>query len=320
MWQAPPHPGKAPLTLPPFQDTQEFLRCLMDQLHEELKEPVVAAAAALAEARDSDLSDSDEKREGDRSPSEDEFLSCDSSSDRGEGDGQGRGGVGSQPEAELLIADEAGRAISEKERMKDRKFSWGQQRTSSEQVDEDADVDTALDQQPPEAQPPSPRSTSPCRTPGTSQPPGSPGRVSRTCCVSGTGAQSCHPRGGFYHETQPRGEQEAEVQTHGADEAGAGFGARPGPLSLPHEHGVLWAQTGVGGGRSRPRSLWEVLVGPLPDHGLELAWRHGPAQRPLCPQSPTTRPTCAARLGPAAPSTTTRATPSWPAALPARAP
>lgn len=150
------------------QDTQEFLRCLMDQLHEELKEPVVAAAAALTEARDSDSSDSDEKREGDRSPSEDEFLSCDSSSDRGEGDGQGRGGGSSQAETELLIPDEAGRAISEKERMKDRKFSWGQQRTNSEQVDEDADVDTAmtaLDHQPTDAQAPSPRSASPCRTP-----------------------------------------------------------------------------------------------------------------------------------------------------------
>ena len=141
----------------------------MDQLHEELKEPRVAAA--LPEARDSDSSDSDEKREGDRSPSEDEFLSCDSSSDRGEGDGQGRGGGGSPAETELLIPDEAGRAISEKERRKDRRFSWGQQRTSSEQVDEDADVDTAmaaLDQQPTDTQPPSPRSTSPCRTPGTS--------------------------------------------------------------------------------------------------------------------------------------------------------
>ncbi|KAF4016756.1 hypothetical protein G4228_008187 [Cervus hanglu yarkandensis] len=150
------------------QDTQEFLRCLMDQLHEELKEPVVATAAALTEARDSDSSDTDEKREGDRSPSEDEFLSCDSSSDRGEGDGQGRSGGGSRAEAELLMADEAGRAISEKERMKDRKFSWGQQRTNSEQVDEDADVDTAmaaLEQQPPETEQPSPRSTSPCRTP-----------------------------------------------------------------------------------------------------------------------------------------------------------
>ena len=92
----------------------------MDQLHEELKEPVVATAAALTEARDSDSSDTDEKREGDRSPSEDEFLSCDSSSDRGEGDGQGRSGGGSQAEAELLLADEAGRAISEKERMKEK--------------------------------------------------------------------------------------------------------------------------------------------------------------------------------------------------------
>nr|XP_010968571.1 ubiquitin carboxyl-terminal hydrolase 20 [Camelus bactrianus] len=149
------------------QDTQEFLRCLMDQLHEELKEPVVAAVA-LTEARDSDSSDTDEKREGDRSPSEDEFLSCDSSSDRGDGEAQGRGGGGSQAEAELLMSEEAGRAISEKERMKDRKFSWGQQRTNSEQVDEDADVDTAmaaLDQLTPETQPPSPRSASPCRTP-----------------------------------------------------------------------------------------------------------------------------------------------------------
>lgn len=142
----------------------------MDQLHEELKEPAVAAVVALTEARDSDSSDTDEKREGDRSPSEDEFLSCDSSSDRGEGDGQGRGGGGVQAEAELLAAEEAGRAISEKERLKDRKCAWGRQRSSSEQVDEDADVDTAmaaLDEQPSEAQPPSSRPSSPCRTLGT---------------------------------------------------------------------------------------------------------------------------------------------------------
>lgn len=207
---APQHPCRR---CPWFQDTQEFLRCLMDQLHEELKEPVVAAAAALTEARDSDSSDTDEKREGDRSPSEDEFLSCDSSSDRGEGDGQGRGGGGPQAETELLVADEAGRAISEKERMKDRKFSWGQQRTNSEQVDEDADVDTAmaaLNQQPTDTQPPSPRSTSPCRTPGTSQAPRGIAAPFVQLLLGGRAPTACsappHP-GGLSHETRLTGEK-----------------------------------------------------------------------------------------------------------------
>lgn len=139
----------------------------MDQLHEELKEPIVA------ETRDLDTGDQDDKREGDRSPSEDEFLSCDSSSDRGEGDGQSRtsGGVGSSSlaETELLIQDEAGRGISEKERMKDRKFSCGHRRSNSEQVDEDADVDTTMMPVDGRASPemlPAPRPASPCRTPG----------------------------------------------------------------------------------------------------------------------------------------------------------
>lgn len=150
-----------------FQDTQEFLRCLMDQLHEELKEPVVA------ETRDLDTSDQEDKREGDRSPSEDEFLSCDSSSDRGEGEGQSRtsGSIGSSSlaETELLIQDEAGRGISEKERMKDRKFSCGHRRSNSEQVDEDADVDTTMMPVDGRASPemlPAPCPASPCRTPG----------------------------------------------------------------------------------------------------------------------------------------------------------
>uniref|UniRef100_A0A665TDB2 Ubiquitin carboxyl-terminal hydrolase n=1 Tax=Echeneis naucrates TaxID=173247 RepID=A0A665TDB2_ECHNA len=108
------------------QDTQEFLRCLMDQLHEELKEPLTECSMS------GEGSDGEERRDGDRSPSEDEFLSCDSgsSSDRGEG--------GGTADSELLMQDECdgvrspavgmmavspGGVISEKERLKERRVS-----------------------------------------------------------------------------------------------------------------------------------------------------------------------------------------------------
>ncbi|XP_068608688.1 ubiquitin carboxyl-terminal hydrolase 20 [Brachionichthys hirsutus] len=115
------------------QDTQEFLRCLMDQLHEELKEPLVEGVEG---------SDGEETRDGDRSPSEDDFLSCDSgaSSDRGAGDG------------EPLLQDECdgvrspgGGVISAKERMKERRVCGSPLRGGSQDVDEDADVDTAAE-------------------------------------------------------------------------------------------------------------------------------------------------------------------------------
>ncbi|XP_062410304.1 ubiquitin carboxyl-terminal hydrolase 20 isoform X1 [Sardina pilchardus] len=149
------------------QDTQEFLRCLMDQLHEELKEPLResggggAMGDSGAEAGDGGTG----ARDDERSPSEDDFLSCDSGSSSGEGpEGRGAG------EAELLIQDECGGVrmapastattatstatatgggISEKERLKERRVSGSPLRGASQEMDEDADVDTAAAQEGP---------------------------------------------------------------------------------------------------------------------------------------------------------------------------
>lgn len=110
----------------------------MDQLHEELKEPLTDCGAAISEFDHDRNFDNRNHGDGDRSPSEDEFLSCDSASGSERGDGERSGG-----EAELLIQDECvgvrGNAgISEKERLKERR---GEERT--QEIDEDADVDTA---------------------------------------------------------------------------------------------------------------------------------------------------------------------------------
>ncbi|XP_077592966.1 ubiquitin carboxyl-terminal hydrolase 20 [Stigmatopora nigra] len=118
------------------QDTQEFLRCLMDQLHEELKEPLSERPAS------SESSDSEERPDTERSSAaaDDDFLSCDSgsNSDRGEA-GTTSGGETDEPAPEERPVE-----ISEKERLKEKRVSGSPLRGGSRDVDEDADVDTAF--------------------------------------------------------------------------------------------------------------------------------------------------------------------------------
>uniref|UniRef100_A0A8B9K7R3 Ubiquitin carboxyl-terminal hydrolase n=1 Tax=Astyanax mexicanus TaxID=7994 RepID=A0A8B9K7R3_ASTMX len=134
------------------QDTQEFLRCLMDQLHEELKEPFADCSSSADSGPERNL-DNRNHSNGDCSPSEDDFLSCDSGSGSERGDGERGSGTGGG-DAELLIQDEcvgprSTGGISEKERQKERrKEDKGEERT--QEMDEDADVDTAAQEEPAE--------------------------------------------------------------------------------------------------------------------------------------------------------------------------
>ncbi|XP_036452159.1 ubiquitin carboxyl-terminal hydrolase 33 [Colossoma macropomum] len=79
------------------QDSQEFLRCLMDQLHEELKETVVEPEDQSPVASADDSPDED-----DRSRSDSDFQSCESCS----ADSEGPRGPEEAEEADMLIPDE----------------------------------------------------------------------------------------------------------------------------------------------------------------------------------------------------------------------
>ncbi|KAI4895781.1 hypothetical protein NFI96_011551, partial [Prochilodus magdalenae] len=79
------------------QDSQEFLRCLMDQLHEELKETVVEP-----EDQSPAIGGDDSPDEDDRSRSDSDFQSCESCS----ADSEGPRGPEEAEEVDMLIPDE----------------------------------------------------------------------------------------------------------------------------------------------------------------------------------------------------------------------
>ncbi|KAM4604818.1 ubiquitin carboxyl-terminal hydrolase 33 isoform 1-T1 [Polymixia lowei] len=88
------------------QDSQEFLRCLMDQLHEELKEPQLEP-----DDQSNGISMDDGPDDDNHSQSDNDFQSCEScgSSDRADNEAHGRGGDGGPMddtnEAEMLIPE-----------------------------------------------------------------------------------------------------------------------------------------------------------------------------------------------------------------------
>ncbi|XP_068604641.1 ubiquitin carboxyl-terminal hydrolase 33 [Brachionichthys hirsutus] len=86
------------------QDSQEFLRCLMDQLHEELKEPLPELSN-----QSSSIAMDDGPEEDNRSQSDNDFQSCEScgSSERADNELQGANmPIDGTNEAEMLIPGE----------------------------------------------------------------------------------------------------------------------------------------------------------------------------------------------------------------------
>lgn len=87
-----------------LQDSQEFLRCLMDQLHEELKEPLVEPYD-----RCNGITVDDCPEEDNHSQSDNDFQSCEScgSSERADNDLQSRNVLMDDTnEAEMLIPEQ----------------------------------------------------------------------------------------------------------------------------------------------------------------------------------------------------------------------
>ncbi|XP_035278266.1 ubiquitin carboxyl-terminal hydrolase 33 [Anguilla anguilla] len=120
------------------QDSQEFLRCLMDQLHEELKEPVV-------EPEDhSHAITIDDTVEDDKSQSDNDFQSCESCGSSDRADSEAPRAQDDANEADMLIPDEA---QANRDWQKEKNLINNLYRAGSNQ-DLDKDIDTAAEPTP----------------------------------------------------------------------------------------------------------------------------------------------------------------------------
>ncbi|RXN00577.1 Ubiquitin carboxyl-terminal hydrolase 33 [Acipenser ruthenus] len=125
------------------QDSQEFLRCLMDQLHEELKEglPELDEGPPAISMGDN--------MEEDKSQSDNDFQSCEScgSSDKAESETNVKLLTEGIVEAEMLISDEVKNHVNNKDWQKEKNLINKLYRASSSE-DLDKDIDTAAEATP----------------------------------------------------------------------------------------------------------------------------------------------------------------------------
>ncbi|KAL0604042.1 Ubiquitin carboxyl-terminal hydrolase 33 [Plecturocebus cupreus] len=116
------------------QDAQEFLRCLMDLLHEELKEQVM-------EVEDPQVITTEETMEEDKSQSDVDFQSCEScsNSDKAENENSSRGFSEDNNETTMLIQDDDNNSEMSKDWQKEKMCNKINKVNSEGELDKDRD-------------------------------------------------------------------------------------------------------------------------------------------------------------------------------------
>ncbi|XP_023671612.1 ubiquitin carboxyl-terminal hydrolase 33 [Paramormyrops kingsleyae] len=121
------------------QDSQEFLRCLMDQLHEELKEAVVETEEVPH------ATPMDEAAEDDHSQSDNDFQSCDSCGSSERAESEVARVAEDTNEAEMLLPEEV---QDNRDWQKEKNLINELHRASASSHDLDKDIDTAAEATP----------------------------------------------------------------------------------------------------------------------------------------------------------------------------